>query len=116
MKMNLGIELFGAFLVVLILTRIMGFIGFNSVRNLKTDMGELYKNCTFDLTNIEPAYFNFMQILLAIRQAILEEDSARITIVKKNNTSANSLAELAQDLLEVVKKFRFEKLLTQVKS
>jgi methyl-accepting chemotaxis protein len=79
MKMNIRNKLLLSFGVILVLTGIVGYVGYSSTSNLSTMLDTLYVNQTQSIAAIKQANVDIYTIRATIRQAVLDLDTSSVT-------------------------------------
>jgi methyl-accepting chemotaxis protein len=70
-NMKIGIKLIGAFLLVSMITGLVGFIGVSNMSELNDAADNLYENELLGLSNIKEANVNLMGIARSLRNSVL---------------------------------------------
>ena len=70
-NMKIGIKLIGAFLLVSMITGLVGFIGVSNMSELNDTADNLYENELLGLSNIKEANVNLMGIARSLRNSVL---------------------------------------------
>ena len=97
MKLNIRVKLLVGFSAVVVLTAIVGFLGYNSANTINNMLNDLYLNQTQSISFIKQAGMDFYGTRVFIRSMILEADPAKIeqqlTKIKDSETKFQADAD-----------------------
>jgi methyl-accepting chemotaxis protein len=97
MKLKIRVKLMLAFGVVLLLTLVVAYIGFSGTQSISAMNDTMYNNQTMSISDIKQVNIDFLSMRVALRQAIIEKDTAAIDtqVQKITNLDTKINADLA---------------------
>lgn len=83
MKLTIRNKLFLSFGVILILTAVIGWIGYSSANSINNAVSALYNDETEAISHIKEVNISFVAMRASLRQAVLDEDADAIAAQEK---------------------------------
>jgi methyl-accepting chemotaxis protein len=89
MKLSIRVKLLLSFAVVVMMTAIVGYVGYSSTSQTNDLLSQLYLKNTQSISYIKEASINLYRIRAMVRQSILESDPQKIDTDIQNITTYN---------------------------